>query len=207
VVLAGTSDSSVTVIAGANYVSTTGAQEPVTDNPATIDNKGQGQDCKVSVSFTGDSVNDMKNGENNYHGNPGLGFTVSISDLGSGGIARIGPNQVDPNGRWVLEQLMNLTYWTVRTGFTAPETAHVPTFSDRIKPGSIIRHDNKSGGWIDHPGPNYKNSAGQQLIAHHSKWNFLIKAYNGKKNCYVAFHAEMTFRNGLFRVRWGPGLY
>lgn len=204
--LRGTSDSSVTIIAGADYVST-GSQEIVTDDRATIDNKGKGQDCSVSVSFAGNSVNGMKNGENYYHGNPGLGFTVSISDLGQGGIARIGPNQVDPRGHWILEQLMNLTYWTVRKGDPIPQTGHIPTFSDEIKPGSIIRNDNMSGGWIDHPGPNLKNAEGQLLIAHHSKWNFVIKAHNGKKNCFVAFHAEMTFKNGVFRVHWGPGLY
>ena len=62
----------------------------VTDNPARIDNNNQGQDCDVSVSFTGDSVNGMRNGENYYHGNPGLTFSVHISGLGAGGIASIG---------------------------------------------------------------------------------------------------------------------
>jgi hypothetical protein len=102
---------------------------------------------------------------------------------------------------------MNLIFWTVRTGDTAPETGYIETFSDSVDPASIIRWDNKSGGWIDHPGPDLKNAAGQQLIAHHSKWNFLIKAYNGKKNCRVAFHVEMIFSNGHFRAHWGPGLY
>lgn len=136
-----------------------------------------------------------------------MGFTVSITGLRTGGIASIGPNRVDPKGRWVLQQLMNLTYWTARQGWTAPEANHVGTFSDRIEPASIIRYDNKSGGWIDHPGPNLKNEKGEKLVAHHSRWNFLIKAYNGKKECHVAFHAEMTFSNGLFSAHWGPGLY
>ncbi len=179
----------------------------ITNDPSTIDNKGSGQDCDISVSFTGDSINGMKNGGNYYLGNPGLGFTVSISKLGKGGIARIGPNKVDPKGRWVLQQLVNLTYWTVREGDTAPQVGHEPTFEDDIRPASIIRHDNKSGGWIDHPGPNLKNADGKLIIAHHSKWNILIKAMNGKKECYLGFHAEMTFSNGFFRVNWGPGLY
>jgi YD repeat-containing protein len=207
VVFAGTSDSSVTIFAGAAYASTGPQNSLVTDNRSIIDNTGQGQDCDVSVSFMGDSINDMKNGENYYHGNPGLGFTVNISGLGAGGIASIGENKVDLNGKWILQQLMNLTFWTVRTGDTSPETGYIDTFSDSVDPASIIRWDNKSGGWIDHPGPNLKNAAGQQLIAHHSKWNFLIKAYNGKKNCRVAFHVEMIFSNGHFRAHWGPGLY
>src|ERR1051326_2162758 len=126
---------------------------------------------------------------------------------GAGGIASIGENKVDSKGHWILQQLMNVTYWTLRKGDNDPKTEHVGTFSDHVDPGSIIRSDNKSGGWIDHPGPNLKNGAGQTLVAHHSKWNFLIKAYNGNKECFVGFHAEMTFRDGLFSVHWGPGLY
>jgi hypothetical protein len=149
----------------------------------------------------------MKNGKNYFEGNPGLGFTVSISGLETGGVASIGENKVHPNGRWVLQQLMNLTYWTLRQGDTAPLSGHIGTFSDPVHPNSIIRNDNKSGGWIDHPGPNMKNKAGQVLVAHHSRWNFLIKAFNGKKECHVGFHAEMTYSNGSFIVNWGPGLY
>jgi hypothetical protein len=55
--------------------------------------------------------------------------------------------------------------------------------------------------------PNIKNDAGQVLIAHHSKWNFLIKAFNGKRECHVAFRAEMTYSNGSFNVNWWPGLF
>ena len=175
--------------------------------PATINNNGEGQDCNISVAFTEPSINGMTNGVNYYHGNPGLGFTVSISGLRTGGVASIGPNQVDPKGHWVLQQLNNVTYWTVRKGDAVPQTGNVPTFSDRINSNSIIRNDNKSGGWIDHPGPNYVNEAGQALLAHHSKWNILIKAYNGKKECRVAFHVEMTFSNGFFDAHWGVGLY
>lgn len=179
----------------------------MTNDPPTIDNKGSGQDCDISISFIGDSVNGMKNGKNYFHGEPGLGFTVSISGLKTGGIARLGENEVDPKGRWVLQQLMNLSYWTLRTGDANPQSGYVSTFSDRVAAASIIRNDTKSGGWIDHPGPNLKNGFGQRLIAHHSKWNFLIKAYNGKKECRVGFHAEMTYRDGLFDVHWGAGLY
>jgi RHS repeat-associated protein len=181
--------------------------EIVPQNPASIDNKGSGQDCNISIAFSGDSVNGMKNGKNYFEGNPGLGFTVSISGLETGGVASIGENKVHPNGRWVLQQLMNLTYWTLRQGDTAPLSGHIGTFSDPVHPNSIIRNDNKSGGWIDHPGPNMKNKAGQVLVAHHSRWNFLIKAFNGKKECHVGFHAEMTYSNGSFIVNWGPGLY
>jgi hypothetical protein len=178
-----------------------------TNDPATINNKRTGQDCDISISFTGDSINGMKNGENYFHGNPGLGFTVSISRLGAGGIASLGENKVDPKGQWVLQQLMNLSFSTLRQGDTTPQTGYVETFSDRVEPASIIRNNNKSGGWIDHPGPNFKNAAGQKLISHSSKWNFLIKAYNGKKECRVGFHAEMTFNNGVFTAHWGPGLF
>jgi hypothetical protein len=182
-------------------------QQPlVTNDPATIDNQGSGQDCNVSVSFTGDSINGMKNGKNYLHGNPGLGFTVSISGLGAGGIKTLGKNDVDPRGNWVLEQLMNLTYWSKRE-VTGVVSEHSPTRSDHVKPPSIIREDNRSGGWIDHPGPNLKDLDGHALIAHHSKWNFLIKAHNGKKECRIAFHAEMIFANGDFTAHWGPGLY
>jgi hypothetical protein len=179
----------------------------VTDDRKTIDNKGTGQNCDVSVSFSGDSINGMKNGENYFHGQPGLGFTVSISGLGSGGIAKLGENEVDPKGSWVLQQLMNVTYWTLRQRDITPLTGHVKTWSDHVHPASIIRNDTRSGGWIDHPGPNLRNEAGQLLISHHSKWNFLIKAFNGNKQCFVGFHAEMTFRNGVFTAHWGPGLY
>ncbi|HBB97555.1 MAG TPA: hypothetical protein DC054_19410 [Blastocatellia bacterium] len=178
-----------------------------TNNPAVIDNKDSGQDCNISVAFTGNSIHNVSNGKGYAGGNPGLGFTVSISDLGSGGIASIGENAVDSKGHWVLQQLMNLTYWTVRKGDSAPISNYVPTWSDPISPSAIIRNDTKSGGWFDHPGPNLKNSAGQELIADHSKWDFLIKAHNGNKNCSVAFHVEMTFSNGLFDAVWGPGLY
>ena len=179
-----------------------------TNDPGTIDNQGSGQDCNISVSFTGDSVNLMKNGVNYYHGNPGLGFTVSISGLGAGGIATLGENKVDPKGHWILQQLMNVYAWNSRQGdTTAPTAGYVSTFSDRVDPASIIRNDNRSGGWIDHPGPNMRNESGKLLTASYSKWNFLIKAYNGKKECRVGFPAEMSFNNGIFRAHWGPGLY
>lgn len=179
-----------------------------TNNPAVIDNNGTGQDCGISVSFTGNSVNGMKNGANYYLGNPGLGFTVSISGLRAGGIARLGENKLDPKGGWVLQQLMNVYGWNVREGDTGPpQPGYLATFSDKVDPASIIRHDNQSGGWIDHPGPNLKNEAGKRLTSSYTKWNFLIKAHNGKKECRLAFHAEMTYANGVFTANWGPGLY
>jgi hypothetical protein len=196
---------SVNIFGGAAFI---GAQEPVSDNPTSIDNSGEAnQACKISVTFAGDSVNNMKNGENYYHGEPGLGFTVSITGLGAGGIKTLGENQVDSSGHWVLQQLMNLSFWTLRQGDTKPATGYVSTFSDPVHPNSIIRYDNQSGGWIDHPGPNLKNEKGQQLIYSHSKWNFLIKAYNGNKNCSLGFHAEMIYNRGSFSARWGRRLY
>lgn len=137
-----------------------------------------------------------------------LEFGYKFSGLGAGGIASLGENKVDPKGRWVLQQLMNVYAWNARQGDTGPPTpGYLPTFSDKVEPGSIIRHDNQSGGWIDHPGPNMRNAEGKLLTGSYSKWNFLIKAFNGKKECYVAFHAEMTYSNGSFSVNWGPGLY
>ena len=149
----------------------------------------------------------MKNGKGYAQGNPGLGFTVSISGLNSGGINRIGPNKVDPKGHWVLQQLMNITFWDLRQGEKSPYTGYIETFEDPTKPYDIIRNDNRSGGWMDHAGPNYKNPAGQVLIYDHSYWNFLIKAHNGNRNCTVYFHAEMIFSHGNFDVVWGPGQY
>jgi hypothetical protein len=103
---------------------------------------------------------------------------------------------------------MNVYGWTSRKGNTSPpEVGYTPTFSDVVHPSSIIRHDNQSGGWIDHPGPKMKNEKGELLVSSYSKWNFLIKAYNGKKECSLAFHAEMTFQNGRFTAHWGRGLY
>ncbi len=90
---------------------------------------------------------------------------------------------------------MNLSYWTLRNGDAAPTSGYKSTWSDPIDPSAIIRNDIRSGGWFDHPGPNLKNAAGQELIAEHSKM------------CFVAFHTEMTFSNGLFGAVWGPGLY
>lgn len=108
---------------------------------------------------------------------------------------------------WVLQQLMNVYAWNARQGDTGPTAGYLPTFSDKVEPASIIRHDNRSGGWIDHPGPNMRNEEGKLLTGSYSKWNFLIKASNGKKECFVGFHAEMTYSNGSFNVNWGPGLY
>ena len=39
--------------------------------------------CQISVSFAGDSINNMMNGENYHEGNTGLGFTVYIPALGA----------------------------------------------------------------------------------------------------------------------------
>src|SRR6185436_6330600 len=50
VVQAGTSDSSVTVVAGADYVSTN--QEPITeDNPPSLQGENNGKKCGIIVTF------------------------------------------------------------------------------------------------------------------------------------------------------------
>jgi hypothetical protein len=65
------------------------------------------------------------------------------------------------------------------------------TFSDQVDPRSIFGNDNQSGGGLDQPGPNTRNKAGQRLIGHYSKWNIIIKAYNGSKSYQVGFYVEM----------------
>jgi hypothetical protein len=179
-----------------------------TNNPAVIDNKGSGQDCNISVAFTGSSINNMNNGVNYYRGNPGLGFTVNISGLGSGGIAQIAKNAVTPNGHWYLQQWSSAYIENTREGESGPTRYEIKTFLDPTAPGSIFRDGNTNAGWIDHPGPNAANDQGKKLTRHDGKWNFLIKAVNGKKSCEVGFHVVSSLGNdGIFRADWGPGQF
>jgi hypothetical protein len=90
---------------------------------------------------------------------------------------------------------------------SAPYHEYCSTFYDDPQSRSI-RVKGNNATWIDHPGPRVFNEDGKSLTAHFGKWNFLMKAVNGKKECAVGFHVITNpGSDGLVRARWGKGLF
>jgi len=204
VVLAGTSDSSVTVVAGADYVST-GPQDPPTGNPPSIDNSdATAQSCKIEVSFTGSydgnlngpSTADSKN-KGSFHG---IGFSVKISGLSGDVALRSAPDHPKPKNTWLVEQ------WVADFNFRNGDVVRqdVAARMDNLAAAyPVPRRDGDSVSWYDHPGT---SAAG--TLSYFTKRNFYIKAYNGKRHCEVALHLTFrVFRGQILDARWGSGLY
>jgi len=203
-VLAGTWDSSVTVIAGADYVST----GSVTENDAiTLQGENNGKQCGVVVTFkpgTAHKGTGLPNGPSTvtYKGQPnfGLGFSVEGWVSEGEGIGTIGvnattgkkiPNPWNSKGLWSLEQ------WTHSwIGENGKPIVAKQTFPDLPLDEAGITATGDSFGFYDHPG-GPPPSAGLRRFENH-----VIKVYKGRTVCEVKFHFIQTGN----KIHWGPGL-
>ena len=190
-----------------------GSYTPSESNgPDSIDNsKSANQACSISVAFSGKSINGMTNGINYYRGDPGVGFTVSISGLGAGGIARIGKSVVDRKGQWYLQQWLSAYLENTRRGESAAKSYQYETFLDSPATGSIFRYDNHSAGWIDHPGPNSINDQGREAkwslwemeYPHQSsKWREELRGWLPYSFLNERWDLQRTMGAGTFLVWW-----
>ncbi len=198
-VLAGTSDSSVTVIAGAAYAYT--GQET---DPPMLQGENNGKKCGIEVTFKPGSTypgTKYPNGPStiSYNGpNFGLGFSVN-GWVDEGGIGTIGvdsqtgkkvTNPMNPKGRWSLEQWTHS--WIGENGKKIDERK---TFSDLPTDEVGIKAWDNSFGFYDHPG-GPPPSPGLARFENH-----LIKVYRGKTVCEVGFHFIQLGNT----IHWGPG--
>jgi len=179
----------------------------IEDDPKTISSQGS-NNCQFTISFeSGTFYEGNRNlsngpGEIQYKGRTylGLGFTVSGTTRGGGGIGRIGSqvNPDNPTGQWTLDQY---------TSNYAKQNGEFVTIGGRSQQGGEAWQDIDLTGFhfatnwtnrfsrYDHPSlaagvPNtYKNQA------------FLIKVFRGKEVCQAEFH--IIQRGDV--IHWGRG--
>ncbi len=172
---------------------TLGPQEPVSNNPSSIDNKDQpNQACTIEVLFSGPSVQNTQVGPAYT-----IGFSVKISGLSGDVAVRSTVQDPKPKG-WLVEQWV--ADYNVRNGeVVRQDTAPRMDRLGRARPtreGDNVR-------WGDSPGT---GTAGTQ--SYHTKRDFFIKAYNGDRYCEIGFHLSFRVFNGqIVSPQWDKGLY
>ena len=183
-------------------------QKPLTqDNPKTIPSRGS-KNCQFTISFESGTFYDQNLGLPNGPGEitvngkrfVGLGFTVSGTTRGGGGIGRIGAhvNPGNPKGQWTLDQF---------TSNYSKQNGEFVIIDGRSQQGGEAWRDIDLNGYhfatdwtnrfsrYDHPSlragidDTYKNQS------------FLIKVYRGKETCQAEFH--MVQRGN--EIHWGSG--
>jgi hypothetical protein len=207
-VLAGTSDSSVTVIAGQAFLST---GPPI--DPPTIPSRGNSENCRFTITFEKGTyyqgLLQFPNGvsgivvidpDGNKHTVFGLGFTVSGS-VTSGGIGHVGahPNPQNPNGTWTIDQWTSS--WNQRDGrFVVvegrPQTGG-PAWRD-INPQVPFKAYDNTFSWYDLP-----SDEGWGINRFQ---NFSVKVHRGDEYCQADFHFTKIQRGPGYEVHWAEGL-
>lgn len=171
-------------------------------NPVTIEGTGNSKNCDLSVSFDpnthyGTNPN-LKNGPSviKYQGQDSFGLGFTVTGRAIGGVGRIGhdSNPQNPGGSWVLEQ------WTA----SYREANGVVLRNDKAAWMDISKDINYEAkgdtfSYYDHPG----STRGWGINRYQ---NFLIKVYNGKEYCQVAFHFVQEQRGPGYELHWYKGL-
>jgi hypothetical protein len=179
-------------------------QEPVTNNPAVIDNSGSAnQSCSIQISFTG-SYGQLLNGPSipNSPEGPvyGIGFSIGISELSGNVAIRSTAQDPKPTGTWLVEQ------WVADFNFKNGKVVRHDTAGRMENLAGAVprpRRDGDTVSWWDHPG-----TLATDVQGYFTKRNFYVKAYNGERHCEVAFHLTFRVFNGrMTDTGWGPGLY
>jgi RHS repeat-associated protein len=177
------------------------------DDPPSIQSTGTGS-CSITVSFQpgtfygGQAEFPNGPGTIKWNGVPvfGLGFTVSGSVNGGGGIGHIGrdTNPDNPNGRWTMDQ---------HTSNWATVNNHPMKVDDKPQMGGPAWRDisnkinfqapknSNNFAWYDHPG--YPGN-GWGVNRNQS---FSVKVYKGNEYCQVEFH----FVQRGSTIHWGAG--
>lgn len=177
------------------------------DDPKTISSQGS-KNCQFTISFESGTFYE---GNRNLPNGPGeiqymkraylgLGFTVSGTTRGGGGIGRIGSevNPSNPKGQWTLDQY---------TSNYSKQNGEFVTIKGRVQQGGGAWQDIDLTGYhfatdwtnrfsrYDHPAllagvpDTYKNQA------------FLIKVFRGKEVCQAEFHIIQRGNE----IHWGRG--
>jgi hypothetical protein len=177
------------------------------DDPKTISSSGS-KNCRFTVSFEAGTFYD---GNPNLPNGPGeitvkgkqfvgLGFTVSGTTRGGGGIGRIGGqvNPANPNGEWTLDQY---------TSNYSKQNGEFVLIDGKSQQGGQAWRDIDLKGFhfatdwtnrfsrYDHP------SLRAGIADTYKNQSFLIKVYRGKENCQAEFH--MVQRGN--EIHWGNG--
>ena len=179
-------------------------QEPVTNNPPTIDNSGSpNQSCTIQVSFSG-QYDGLPNGPSVLRANGvpvyGIGFSVSISGLTGDVALRSSAQDPKPKGTWLVEQWV--ADYNFRDGQVVRQDAE-GQMDNFAKAVPRPRRDGNTVSWWDHPGDGTPGMQG-----YFTKRNFYVKASNGASQCEVALHLTFRVFNGrLTNPGWGPGNY
>jgi hypothetical protein len=177
------------------------------DDPKTISIRGS-KNCKFTISFESGTFYEnnpsLPNGPGEITVNKnrfvGLGFTVSGTTQGGGGIGRIGGqvNPANPKGQWTLDQY---------TSNYSKQNGEFALIDGRSQQGGESWRDIDLTGYhfatdwtnrfsrYDHPsrragiGGTFKNQS------------FLIKVHRGKETCQAEFHIVQRGNE----IHWGSG--
>lgn len=177
------------------------------DDPKTISSRGS-KNCRFTISFESGTFYDQNPnlpngpGEITVNGKQfvGLGFTVSGTTRGGGGIGRIGDqvNPANPNGQWTLDQY---------TSNYSKQNGEFVVIDGRSQQGGEAWRDIDLKGYhfatdwtnrfsrYDHP------SIRAGIADSYKNQSFLIKVHRGKETCQAEFH--MVQRGN--EIHWGSG--
>lgn len=133
----------------------------------------------------------------------GFGFTVSGS-VSHGRIGTVitkdGPDIINPRGAWTIQQITADYSVSIRNGYSDlikianPPGDDGPSVFFRIIKGNRFE-------FTDFPGP-YKSNDQGTLTFYSGQWDFDIRLTNGKEQCEVKFHVDMSLRNGKWETHW-----
>ncbi|HEX6717738.1 MAG TPA: DUF4214 domain-containing protein [Pyrinomonadaceae bacterium] len=205
-VLGGTSDSSVTVIAGEAYASTGPQNEWMNSDPDSIANSTDV--CNIRVSFTGSnslftngagvrSITDVAPGY-------GVGFTVTGSVNSEIGKVETpsGRDTVNPSGDWTIQQwVANSEQFSYDKAGNTVFFAGSQTHPDGPYAGFRQIAGNKFT-YFDFPGPTTPNK-GANLTYYRGEWDYAAKVIDGHQQCEVKFHISMRLQSGNWTAHWG----
>jgi hypothetical protein len=182
----------------------------VDGGPRELHSDPKDKDCAISVSFNGTSTVTVQAGahppngpsEVNTKSGPlqGVGFTVSGS-VPSGEIGMFGndsTNPKHPSRAWTVQQWRSNSTQT-NTGINNSDEKAVQELDTRV-PHSIT---GKNFQWYDHPGIPSSSLQWNPLKNAVGKWNFFVKAVNGKKECSVSFFINVMFDGTNWHAEWG----
>jgi hypothetical protein len=177
------------------------------DDPETISSKGS-KNCRFIISFKAgtfyDNNTNLPNGpgEIQFRGRTylGLGFTVSGTTRGGGGIGHIGSqvNPSNPKGRWTLDQY---------TSNYAKQNGEFVTIDSRVQQGGNAWQDIDLTGYhfatdwsnkfsrYDHP------SLPANIADTYKNQSFFIKVFKGNEFCEAEFHIVQRGNT----IHWGNG--
>jgi hypothetical protein len=183
-------------------------QNTLTEDDRTKISSQGSKNCQFTISFKSGTFYDknpnLPNGPGDIQVNgrayTGLGFTVSGTTRGGGGIGHIGgeANPSNPKGEWTLDQ------WTSNY---AQQNGRFVVIDNRIQQGGNSWRD------IDLKGYYFATDWSNRFSRYDfpsllagvpdtfKNQSFLIKVYRGNQTCQAGFHIIQRGNE----IHWGPG--